>query len=114
MNYEELQDALKHLAGAVDTEDAAAALIRRLDADHDGEITVDSLERFLDRYAERLAKAEARASEDDESLPMLPIAKRSSSGSASSAGEGAAGTSGNESDGVGSESESEGEKSKRT
>ena len=127
LNQEELSAALKHLAGAVDTEDAAAALIRRLDSDRDGEITVESLERFLDRYAERLAKAEARAAEDDSGAPPPPGAtpvKLPKVGSRQHAAGvdvvpsrgGKDGSSGNESDGSlsdlgsGSDSESEGDK----
>jgi hypothetical protein len=94
----------------VDTEDAAAALIRRLDSDRDGEISTDSLERFLDRYAERLAKAEARAAEDDAGAP--PVASAASAGAPGKKGSkaAAAAAAGHESDGaIGLSSDSESE-----
>ena len=65
----ELGAALRRIAGGVNSEEAAAALIRRLDRDKDGEITVEGLEAFLDKYANRVARAEARLEGDDAPLP---------------------------------------------
>jgi Ca2+-binding EF-hand superfamily protein len=62
--YRCMQAALRSLVGGIHTEEAAAALIKRLDSDRDGAITVSQLERFLDGYAARLAKAEAAAAEN--------------------------------------------------
>ena len=51
--------ALRRLTRDVTTEAAASALIRRLDSDNDGEVSVAQLERFLDAYAARLARADS-------------------------------------------------------
>lgn len=83
LTEEELSQALKHIVKEVDTEDAAAALIRRLDRDHDGEVSLSALERYLDRYAERLAKAEAQAVEEDSGAP-LPAGAATTPGKAGS------------------------------
>ena len=56
----ELRAALSRLVGGDLSEEAAAALIRRLDRDGDGAVTVDALERYLDRFSAVLARAEER------------------------------------------------------
>ena len=57
----ELRAALGRLVGGNELpEEAAAALIRRLDRDGDGAVTVESLERYLDRFSAVLARAEER------------------------------------------------------
>lgn len=58
MTEAELRAALGRLVGGDLSEDAAAALIRRLDRDGDGAVTVESLERYLDRFSAVLARAE--------------------------------------------------------
>jgi hypothetical protein len=65
VNQQELHSALKKLTASVGSEEAAAALIKRLDADKDGSISVRELEAFLDRYAEALARAEAKLHEEE-------------------------------------------------
>jgi phage-related minor tail protein len=57
----ELRAALGRLVGGGElSEEAAAALIRRLDRDGDGAVTVESLERYIDRFSAVLARAAER------------------------------------------------------
>lgn len=56
---DEIDAALRTIVGSAQTEAAAAALIKYLDSDKDGVVSVETLTRFLDEYAERVAKAEA-------------------------------------------------------
>ena len=56
----ELRAALGRLVGGELSEEAASALISRLDRDGDGAVTVESLERYLDRFSAVLARVEER------------------------------------------------------
>jgi hypothetical protein len=57
----EIDEALRTIAGSTQTQAAAAALIKYLDADRDGAVSVEHLQKFLDEYAQRVAKADSRA-----------------------------------------------------
>jgi hypothetical protein len=59
----DVQEALRHLVTSTHTEEAAAEIIRKLDSDRDGAVTVEALEAFLDGYAARLAKQAEEAAD---------------------------------------------------
>jgi hypothetical protein len=61
----ELRDALARLGGGQLSDEAAAALISRLDGNGDGDVTVKALERYLDKFSIILAKAEERKGDLD-------------------------------------------------
>ena len=54
----EVEEALSTIVGNAQTQHAAAALIKFLDTDKDGVVSVDQLQRFLDDYAKRIAEGE--------------------------------------------------------
>jgi hypothetical protein len=74
----ELRDALARLGGGEHAEEAAAALISRLDSNGDGDVTVEALERYLEQFSAVLARVEERKSDVEGggvgASPPLPAA----------------------------------------